>query len=437
MSGYPASCRRRYEGVRILELARNAERLFERQEPRQKRRLLNFVVSNCTWDDGEVIAPFRQPLDLLAEITAIATPLRGGDTDNPAKSEIWLGMNLELLLLGDAPVACLIERARLAEANGYAAVWLADERFYREVYICLGQLAAHTSRVLLGPCVTDPYTRHPALTAMAIATLDEISGGRAILGIGAGISGFAELGVDRRKPARAIRESIELVRALLRGEIVDLDGEVIAFNHGRLSFSPLRPALPIYVASNGSLGQRMAAELADGAIMEACASMPEVGAFRAAITTGAAKAGRDPQAVRVVARLNTCIAAEGRAARDAVRPAVARYLGAGRLRARTTEAQGLALPAAAVASVAGGIYAAGVMPYLPLLPLITDRHVDAFALAGTIEEVAEHAIALSKAGADTIIARPFAPEGGKVEETIVKLGSEVWPRVVASAQMVR
>ena len=69
-------------------------------------------------------------------------------------------------------------------------------------------------------------------------------------------------------------------------------------------------------------------------------------------------------------------------------------------------------------------------PYLPLLPLITDRHVDAFTLAGTVAEVVEHAISLHTAGADTIIARPFAPAGGTVEETIAKLGAEVWPRVM-------
>jgi 5,10-methylenetetrahydromethanopterin reductase len=341
-------------------------------------------------------------------------------------------MNLDLLLLGDVPVAQLIERAKLAEANGYAAVWLADERFYREVYTCLGQLAAHTSKVQLGPCVTDPHVRHPALTAMAIATLDEISAGRARLGIGAGISGFAELGVERRKPARAIREAIELVRLLLRGKTVDFDGEVIGFNHGRLSFSAPRPAVPIYVASNGPLGQRVAAELADGVIMEACASVREVAAYRAAIAAAAARAGRNPQKIRVVVRLNSCVAADGEAAREALRPTVARYLGAGRLRMRTIATQGLALPTEAVARVAGAAYADGVAPYLPLLPLITDRHVDAFTLAGTVAEVAEHVIALHAAGADAIIARPFAPEGGTVEETIVKLGSEVWPRVAGS-----
>src|SRR5262249_17704320 len=160
-------------------------------------------------------------------------------------------------------------------------------------------------------------------------------------------------------------------------------------------FSPLRSTLPIYVASNGPLGQSVAAALADGVIMEACASVAEVRAFRAAV-----KAGREPQTIRVIARLNTCITANGRTARDAVRPSAAGSLAAGRLRGGTIAAQGLALPAGAVARVAGAAYSAGVTPYLSLLPLITDRHVDALTLAGTVEEVAGHAIALRAAGAD-------------------------------------
>jgi site-specific DNA recombinase len=79
------------EGAQILELARSAQRLFERQEPRQKRRLLNFVLSNCAWMDGEVVATFRQPFDLLTETTAITARHDAGNTANPAKIEIWLG----------------------------------------------------------------------------------------------------------------------------------------------------------------------------------------------------------------------------------------------------------------------------------------------------------------------------------------------------------
>src|SRR5215472_15230735 len=261
-------------------------------------------------------------------------------------------MQMGLLMLGDASVQAMFERARHAEAVGYGTVWLADERFYREVYACLAHFAACTSKVFLGPCVTDPFSRHPALTAMAIATFDEISGQRAILGIGAGISGFTELGINRRKPARAIRETIEVIRALLRGESVDFHGEVIEFHQGCLSFVPIRSAVPIYVASNGPLGQRVAGAIADGAIMEACASVYEAEAFSAEVTAGAVRAGRDPRKVKRIARLNTCIAADGSAARNALRPLVARYLGARRLRSTTLKEQGLELPAEALQAVA-------------------------------------------------------------------------------------
>jgi site-specific DNA recombinase len=79
------------EGVQILELASNARKLFERQEPREKRRLLNFLLSNCSWENGEVVAAFREPFDLLAQTTAIATRAAAGSDPNSAKSEIWLG----------------------------------------------------------------------------------------------------------------------------------------------------------------------------------------------------------------------------------------------------------------------------------------------------------------------------------------------------------
>ncbi|MCY4008008.1 MAG: recombinase family protein [Rhodobacteraceae bacterium] len=80
-----------HEGVALLDLARNAQRLFERQEAREKRRLLNFVLSNCTWDDGVIDVVLRQPYDLLAETTDVATRSDTESGVNPNKSEIWLG----------------------------------------------------------------------------------------------------------------------------------------------------------------------------------------------------------------------------------------------------------------------------------------------------------------------------------------------------------
>ncbi|MCW5737878.1 MAG: recombinase family protein, partial [Enhydrobacter sp.] len=79
------------EGIQILELARNAQKLFERQAPREKRRLLNFVLSNCVWDDGDVRATFRQPFDLLAQTAAMAAQPKDANSIVGAKNEIWLG----------------------------------------------------------------------------------------------------------------------------------------------------------------------------------------------------------------------------------------------------------------------------------------------------------------------------------------------------------
>jgi site-specific DNA recombinase len=77
--------------VKLLELAQNAQWLFAKQEPREKRRQLNFLLSNCVWRDGEVEANFRQPFDMLEETTAIAAQSTTWDEGDLAKSEIWLG----------------------------------------------------------------------------------------------------------------------------------------------------------------------------------------------------------------------------------------------------------------------------------------------------------------------------------------------------------
>jgi site-specific DNA recombinase len=79
------------EGVQLLELVRNAQRLFSQQEPREKRHLLNFVLSNCTWEDGVVVATFREPFGMLAETISSAARAAVDHKANTPKTEIWLG----------------------------------------------------------------------------------------------------------------------------------------------------------------------------------------------------------------------------------------------------------------------------------------------------------------------------------------------------------
>jgi 5,10-methylenetetrahydromethanopterin reductase len=315
-----------------------------------------------------------------------------------------------------------------AEALGYDDFWLADERFFREVYSILALAAARTTRIRLGPCVTDPYSRHPALTAMAIATLDEVSGGRAILGIGAGVSGLRELGVNDARSAVAIREAVDLIRRLLAGQTVTVKGEQVSFNDGRLDFAPPRADVPIYVASQREAGCRVAGRVAHGAVMQGCVADPLLRFFRGAVAEGARRAGREPAGVELVARINVCIHDDVRTARDALRPGIVRSLAAQSRDFFTFRTAGLELPDALGARVPSLPYTHDPAPLVELAPLVPDAFVDAVALAGPPADVAAGVVRLARSGIGQVLVYPVAP-GGDIATTIERFQAEVMPEV--------
>jgi 5,10-methylenetetrahydromethanopterin reductase len=333
-----------------------------------------------------------------------------------------------LLLLPSRPARELAALAARAEGLGYDAVWLADERFFREVYASLAAVALATSRIRLGTGVTDPFSRHPALTAMAVATLDELSGGRALLGIGAGVSGFRELGVDARRSAGAIREAVDLVRRLLAGETVTVTGEQIAFDHGRLDFRAPRADVPIYVASQRRAGCRVAGRCADGAIMQGCAAPALVEFFRDTVREAAREAGRDPARIDLVARLNVCVDDDRGAARDAMRPTIVRSLAAQRPDFFTFAAAGLELPPALRDAVLALPYTHDPAPLRALAPAVPDAFVDAATLTGPPEEIAPEVARLARAGITQVMVYPIAVDG-RAESTIDRFAQEVMPLV--------
>src|ERR1043166_5603035 len=130
----------------------------------------------------------------------------------------------------------LVPLVEWCERLGYAHLWYANEKFYRDPWVGLTLAAVHTRNMRLGTFVTDPYTLHPALTAVAIASVDEVSQGRAMLLLGAGGAGAAPLGIPRVRPVRALADAIELIRRVLRGDEVDFQGETVSFRGGKLAF---------------------------------------------------------------------------------------------------------------------------------------------------------------------------------------------------------
>ena len=136
------------------------------------------------------------------------------------------------------PVAEVIEIAVAAEELGYDFCLLADEGFMPDVYVTLGAIAQRTKRIKIGP-VTNGYTRHPAVTANAIATLDDLSGGRALAMLVAGGSMvLTPMGIPRDAPLTVMRETIAILRQLWRGEEVTWVGQALQSQPGPLARWP-------------------------------------------------------------------------------------------------------------------------------------------------------------------------------------------------------
>jgi 5,10-methylenetetrahydromethanopterin reductase len=175
-----------------------------------------------------------------------------------------LGLNL----IPETPINAIVGLARCAELSGYERCRIYDEGLAtRDVHIVSAAVAVATERLLIGPGITNPYTRHPAQSIAALASLDELSGGRAMIGIGAGGSLTLDpLGIERRRPLAAVEEFIVAARRLLTGQAVDLDGDTLTLRSARLDFG--RPGIPIWLAGRGPRILELGGRVADGVILD-------------------------------------------------------------------------------------------------------------------------------------------------------------------------
>ena len=172
-------------------------------------------------------------------------------------------MNMGLTMNPDAPPEKLLNAVQLAENLGFNYCYIGDQGFSRDVYITLSILASSTKRIQMGPGVTHPYTRHPVVAAAAIASLDELSAGRAFLGVGAGGSrALGPIHVEQANPLRACREEVEIARLLWSGQLVNYHGEFFTLTNARLDI-PCRSDIEVHWAARGSKMLALGGEIAD------------------------------------------------------------------------------------------------------------------------------------------------------------------------------
>ena len=197
-------------------------------------------------------------------------------------------------LIPKAPVSVIRDLAVRAEELGYHRCWVYDEGLAtRDVYVTLAAILQSTSQLIVGPGVTNAYTRHPGQSAAAIATLAEMSGGRAFLGLGAGGTLTLDpLGLERQRPAETVRQAIAACRALFAGQQVDLDAPGFTLRSARLDYG--MADIEIWLAGRGPRMLELGGAECDGVMLDFI-HKPSLGDYLARVRAGAERTGNQPQ----------------------------------------------------------------------------------------------------------------------------------------------
>lgn len=278
-----------------------------------------------------------------------------------------------VMLSPHVPLPELVELGRLAESLGYTRIWVPDEAMAtRDVFVAMTAIATATERIAIGTGIVNPFTRNPALTAAAIASVDEISGGRAFLAIGAGGGlSLGPLGIERVHPLARVREAIEVSRRLFSGETVTYAGDAVTLRGVTLAYA--RPDIEVWFAGRGDQMLRQAGELVDGVLLEFLYK-PALGSYVAQVHSGADRTANAPRLCY------STVVVSDRSHYDTIRPHMTYRI------VDSPPATKIALGISPEqidtirSAMAGGLDAAA--------PLIRDEWIDPFVLVGSGAQVA-------------------------------------------------
>jgi 5,10-methylenetetrahydromethanopterin reductase len=288
----------------------------------------------------------------------------------------------------------IIASARLADDLGFSTLWILDSHLlFHEVYTLLGALAVSTKKVRLGTAVTNPLTRHPTVTAAAFATLAELSGGRASLGISVGDSALKSMNLEIAQMS-VLAETVALCRNLMAGETV-------AFGEGKTArLHHLGPSVPIYVAATGPKMLALAGRIADGVILMNGIAPELIGEAVRIVREGERAAGRKEGSVKAA------VWAACHPSRRAVKFNVARAI----LRKIPGPIDDLTRAVATRVKEAYDFAQHG-RAEADFARLVPDEIVTRFAFSGSYEEIAEQIRALEPCDVDEVVlAIPVAPD---------------------------
>lgn len=303
----------------------------------------------------------------------------------------------------NVPTPELINYCKYAEQNGIDFLWITDHYNNRNVFAELALIANATSRIKLGPGITNAFTASPAVTASAICTIDEISSGRATLGIGPGdLSTLPKIGIPMETPVARLTEAVGIIRKLWAGEAVNThENKVFKFAGAQLAYKPKQKAIPIYIGAQGEKMLETAGKIGDGALINA--SNPKDFEYAVPIIKKAA----GEKKFDIAAYTSFAIDTDSKKAKGAVRPVVA-FIAAG---APVPVLQRHGLDLNAINTIKAGL-AKG--DFKTAFGAVNDQMIDAFSIYGTPQELNAKIDNLKKMGVTQIVAgSPIGPDKNK------------------------
>lgn len=294
--------------------------------------------------------------------------------------------------------------ARLLEEAGFNGLWVPDSppTHWRDPYVTMALFARETSRIKLGPGVTNPVTRHASVAAGAIANIEHVASGRALLGIGAGDAAVRAAGL---KPAtmKELAAYVAEVRAWLAKRGV---------------------TVPVYQSGSGPKALETAGKIADGALVSVGTHPALIAKARLRIEKSAADAGRGPDSVKLTFVVHCAVSHDGAAARRAARPMAARKALDLEWHAEFIGAELEHLRADAKVLAKEYNFENHFSPDAPHNKFVTEALIDALVIAGTPAQCLEHLRAMEKCGVTSVA---LFPSGNRRQESAELLAREVAP----------
>jgi 5,10-methylenetetrahydromethanopterin reductase len=325
-------------------------------------------------------------------------------------------MRVGLCFDGFYSIQEMLELAKLADNVGIESLWMSDHLCFRDSVSSAAAFLATTKKITVVAAPLTPYSRHPMITAMAIATMEEMAPGRVGAAIGTGnATALAEVGVPVTRPLKIMREYMMVLRQLLSGETVQFKGEFFAINGAKMGFKPFSP-IRVYMTAVKPAMLRLAGEVGDGVLLSAGCAPKYIAQCVQEIQTGARRAGKTLKETDVAGFITTSVSNDPREAIDASKTFLA-YIFRNPHHAENIRLGGGKVDQEALAAAIAKRDWSGATKF------ISDEVVFAHSITGTPSECRKRLEDFLKEGLDLPILLPMGTQ--EARRTAVKMATQL------------